>query len=164
MGDRIRNRLGLAALALASLLAGCATTPEPLVESFPDLRPPSVPPNYLACPPGYCKGRVDRETATLPLGAEALAAVVRRTIEAKPRTVFIKSAQNGLEQQYQQHSATLDFTDTVTVAIIPRSPTQSAVAIYSQSGMGLYDFGVNEHRVDDWLASIETAARAAPRP
>jgi uncharacterized protein (DUF1499 family) len=153
------SRFGLVALGPVALLAACATQPEPMVRSFPELARSSVPPNYLACPPHYCPGAIDLETSPLPLGADELSRVVRQTIDAKPRTVFIRAEEKGRKLQYQQHSELLDFTDTITIGILAASPGESTISIFSQSGMGLYDFGVNEARVRDWLASIEEAAR-----
>ncbi|HWK47222.1 MAG TPA: DUF1499 domain-containing protein [Stellaceae bacterium] len=156
-----RTRPRLALMVVGVTLAGCASAPGPIVQSFGDFKPPPGTAHYLACPVNYCVRPVDAETPILPLNADKMRAVVRKVIDAQPRTTLIESQNEGLKLRYQQRSSVFGFTDTVTIDIVDVSEDESGIAIYSQSDAGSQDFGANHKRVDDWFVAIEIAVREA---
>ena len=60
----------------------------------------------------------------------------------------------GVQFDYVQRSPRFRFPDIITVRFIPVSPSRSTLAIYSRSVYGRRDFGVNEKRVQEWMALI----------
>jgi hypothetical protein len=151
--------------ALAALLvAGCSTTtalPPPPVASFGDFAPPPRYAHFLACPTNYCLATPDEVTPLLKLPAERLRDIVRRVLDAEPRTELVSSANEGLRLVYRQTPVLIGATDTITVEIVDADEGVSAVVLYSQTGEPSSDRATEAARVRRWLDAIDRAVAAA---
>jgi uncharacterized protein (DUF1499 family) len=76
-------------------------------------------------------------------------------IARQPRVQQVAVDADQGQYDFIQRSRLLRFPDTITVRFIPRSATQSTLAIYSRSHYGSSDLGVNRRRVTAWLAALQ---------
>lgn len=126
--------------------------------SFASLSPPDRPNWYLVCPDGVC-GTTPQ--ATSPVFAEPVASLRerwRRMAAAQPRTERLAGEEDGLQDDYVQRSKIVGWPDTVTVRFIALDDASSTLAIYSRSHYGYSDMGVNQKRVEAWLAALAATA------
>jgi hypothetical protein len=147
---------GLAALLL---LAACASSspppPPPKIDSFGGFTPPPAQPHYLACPQNYCLTTPDEVTPLIPVPADRMRDIVRRTLDGQPRAELVSSANEGLRLVYRQG------TSIVTVDIVDADDGVSALAIYSQSEAG--DRAADRAMVRRLLDTIGRAAQSTDR-
>jgi uncharacterized protein (DUF1499 family) len=61
---------------------------------------------------------------------------------------------SDLHLRFVQHSHFLRLPDLVDVVVLPRSSGAATLALYSRSGLGGPDLGVNRDRVERWLEYI----------
>jgi len=152
---------GRSIIAALLLLAGCASSPEPTptaLGSFGDFTPPRGYAHFLACPQNYCFAQPDELTPLWKVPAEKLRDIVRRTLDAEPRTELLATANEGLRLTYRQSPALFGSPDTITVEIVDADEGVSAVVLYSQSDTPSSDRATEAVRVRRWLEAIDRAA------
>jgi len=144
-------RMACAVGALA--LAGCSTSQAPV--DFPTLRKTWKPNQSLACPADYCRAETpDFISPPLDLPAAALLRRARETLLEEPRTELLADYPDRRQFVLVQHTEIVGWPDSVFVEIVPLGEARSALAIYSRSNYGIGDRGVNQARVERWLARV----------
>ena len=153
--------IGIAVLGHAGLLALLFGEPERPRIDFASLQRTTRPNQYLVCPPATCAAEVDRESPVyaVPVGElrDAFLAVVAR----QPRVRLLVADAAGLYYEFEQQSRYMGFPDTISVQFMAPTPETSTLAIYSRAHYGYRDFGVNQARIEAWLAEL-TLPTAAP--
>jgi len=141
----------------AALLVGLLPLLSPVSEPR-DLRTierSDAPNDSLACPPGLCRAVAQVASPVLAVSADVLLARVRETLAREPRTELV-AEHGGLRQLvYVQRSAVIGFPDSIRVQVVAVGEGSAAI-LYSRSEYGHWDFGVNEARVQRWLALLGT--------
>jgi uncharacterized protein (DUF1499 family) len=158
-------------LAIGCILIVAATTvllftplgDRPLSAIFPvgDLKPIAFrnlklarkPNQFLMCPPGYCDAKAHANSIEFEVPIDRLRERWQELMASQPRVTLL-AEHKELQCDYVQRSARFRFPDIITVRFIPLSPSRSTLAIYSRSVYGSRDFGVNESRVEEWMALI----------
>ena len=125
---------------------------------FETLEPTDRPNRYLVCPPNLCAAEADRESPVFEIPAPALRARWMRMIAAQPRTSAGAADDAALQYDFVQRSRLISYPDTVTVRFIALDGNRSTLALYSRSNYGYDDFGVNQARIEDWLAQLQALA------
>jgi uncharacterized protein (DUF1499 family) len=85
---------------------------------------------------------------------EALFAALQATVAGEPRTTVVATDPQRLLLLAQQRTPVLRFVDTVALRVLA-VPGGAAIAAYSRSEVGWYDFGVNRARLARWQADLE---------
>lgn len=143
-------------LILTLFLGGCAVSPTKV--NFTDLTRPSSPNYYLACPKGdYCNLTPDQVVPIYPISIETLKAKFMAMLAQQPRITEL--SYHAQENQYQwiQRSLIFRFPDYITVQFYAVDADHSTLAIVSHSKYGYSDFGVNQKRVETWLAELSSS-------
>jgi uncharacterized protein (DUF1499 family) len=122
---------------------------------FRTLQRTARPNQYLVCPPGLCQAAPDAESPVYHLPVATLRERWLAMIARQPRVQQVAVDADQGQYDFIQRSRLLRFPDTITVRFIPRSATQSTLAIYSRSHYGSSDLGVNRRRVTAWLAALQ---------
>jgi uncharacterized protein (DUF1499 family) len=122
--------------------------------SFEQLERRATPNDSLACPPDFCKARVDVTTWLYPVTAHELRLVFAKVIASEPRGSLAEANDGALTDRYIQRSAHLGFPDTIVVRFLDRADGRSTIALYSRSQVGKGDFGVNRTRIERWLRKL----------
>ena len=146
--------MAAAVLGRATVLSAILGPVERQAISFASLAPPDRPNWYLVCPEGVC-GTAPQ--AASPVFEEPVAALRdrwRRMVAAQPRTESLSGDDESLQEDYVQRSKIVGWPDTVTVRFIALDDTRSTLAIYSRSHYGYSDMGVNQKRIEAWLAAL----------
>ena len=112
------------------------------------------PNEYLAAPPGSVEALAHAETRVYPVSPRELLARFDAIVRAQPRAEKIAGSLDELMITYVQRSALVGFPDYITVRAIER-PGGAGLIIFSRSRFGHGDFGVNQTRVDDWIAELD---------
>jgi len=151
--------IGVASVGLAYFMGGDRVLalligpPERPEIEFESLQKTWKPNQYLACPPELCEETPDRAAPAFPVTPERLKATWMTVVAAMPRTELYRESDDGMQQDWVQYSEMVRFPDTVTVRFLP-TDGGSTLAVYSRSHYGVRDFGVNQDRVDFWLAAV----------
>lgn len=145
-------RFAVAAGLLLSL-TGCGA--EPLVDDLRKLARPGSPNNYLICRSGLCAALADEDGPYYDLPPDRLLAVARRVAAAQPNTVAAGEDPAINQLVFVQRTAWLRFPDIVRVQTIKAPDGRTALALYSQSVYGYFDFGANKKRARAWLQAIK---------
>lgn len=119
---------------------------------FKTLQRPASPNHWLAAPADFAVVP-DAVTPVFAASASALHAAVRNVVTQTEGAALAGEAADGL--QVVVTTPVFRFKDDVRVQIIPLSPQQSTLAIYSASRTGYWDLGVNRRRVEDWMARLQ---------
>ena len=122
--------------------------------SFEQLERRATPNDSLACPPDFCKARVDVTTRLYPVTAHELRLVFAKVIASEPRVSLAEANDAALTDRYIQRSVHLGFPDTIVVRFLDRTDGRSTIALYSRSQVGKGDFGVNRTRIERWLGKL----------
>ena len=112
------------------------------------------PNQYLLCPAGYCAQPAHAVAPVFDLPAEALAERWLDMVANQPRTELVGADPAALKYDVVQRSWLFRFPDTITVQFVALGAARSTLAIYSRSHYGYSDFGVNQSRIDTWLAAL----------
>jgi uncharacterized protein (DUF1499 family) len=152
----------LLACMLVSLLAACGLGAAPLAERLA-LDPLSLertgrPNDFLVCPEGACSAVADRTAPVLPVQPADQLRLWEEVVTASPRTRVLQVDETGLTIHAEQRSALFRFVDTIVVHVVPAGDGASTFAAYSRSELGYSDMGVNQARLEDWIARVEAAA------
>jgi hypothetical protein len=134
-------------------LAGCGA--EPRVEDLRKLARPDKPNNYLICAPGLCAAAADEPGPLVDATPEKVL-VAALSVAAREANVSPGDADAEVAQLvFVQRSAVFRFPDIVMIQAIPAPDGRTAIALYSHSVYGHYDFGVNKARARRWMAAIQ---------
>jgi hypothetical protein len=176
MPDRIARRdvsgarwpAGTAALLmLMSLLAACgfgaASDAERLALDPLTLERTGWPNDYLVCPAERCTAPADRTAPVLDLPALDQLRLWEEMAAMSERTRILGMDETALTLHVEQRSRIFGFIDTIVVHVLPFDdglPTaeRSTFAAYSRSELGFGDMGVNQARLESWIAQVEAVA------
>ena len=149
-----RARSAAAILGMAFLLAGCGDH-KAGVEDLRKLVRPSSPNSYLICAKNLCAAAVDEDGPVFDLPPEKLlvAAVKVASLQSNTSPADADPALGQLV--FIQRTAVLQFPDIVRVQAIAVPGGKSALALYSRSVYGHYDFGANRRRARAWVEAIK---------
>ena len=136
---------------------------EPQLEQvdFDTLRRRDRPNDYLACAPGYCIAKADREVPVFPVPVEKLEEEWLAMMEETPRVRIAGSRRPERFYDFEQRVAVFGFPDRIAVRFFEAGDGRSTLAVYSRSLYGYSDLGVNRRRVNSWLESF--SRRFTPR-
>lgn len=152
----------LAFFMLVTLLSACGLGTAPLEERLA-LDPLSLertgrPNDFLVCPQGRCAAASDRAAPVLPVPAAEQLRLWAEVVTASPRTTVLRVNETELLLHAEQRSRLMRFVDTIVVRVLPVDDGGSTFAAYSRSELGHGDMGVNQARLEDWIARLEAAA------
>jgi len=145
------------ALVIGLMAAAAEMTAPAEPVDFPAMSRPALSNAWLICPAGYCIS----ENAVSPVFALPAAELRARwdaMIASQPRVERTRDDPDGLGGTWIQRTATLGFRDRVNVRFMDLPGGGSTLAAFSRSGIGLYDFGVNRRRLEEWLAALAVLA------
>jgi uncharacterized protein (DUF1499 family) len=128
------------------------------------LRPGRRPNRFFIAPARYANLAADALSPALPLPADRLFELACTVILRQPRVRQAAIHKARRQARFEQRSAGLGFVDDIDLAAEPLDAHQSALAIYSRSRLGYWDFGVNRRRVYGWLEQICAEVRPALPP
>jgi uncharacterized protein (DUF1499 family) len=112
------------------------------------------PNRFLVCPVDYCTVKPHMISPIFSVTADALRQRWMSVIAAQPRIETGAVDDPAMQYDYIQRSAVMLYPDSITVRFIPLENGRSTLAIYSRSHYGNSDFGVNENRIQVWLAAL----------
>mgnify|MGYP001565132464 CR=1 FL=1 len=139
---------------MAFLLAGCGD-PKAGVEDLRKFARPSSPNSYLICAKGLCASAADEEGPVFDLPPEKLL-VAALKVASQQADTGPADADPALGQLvFIQRTAVLGFPDVVRVQAIALPGGKTALALYSHSVYGHYDFGANRRRARAWIDAIK---------
>lgn len=141
-------------LVMASFLFLTACSQTQSTPNFQKLTPSRFPNHYLVCPQNYCNVKPNAYSLVYPVSAEDLFYAWNSVIAQEHFVNFVSSVPDIGQYQLEQHSIIFGLPDYITVQFIALSPTTSTIAVYSYSRYGIYDFGTNKARVQQWLARL----------
>ncbi len=164
----IRRAIGTAALLmLATLFAACgfgaAADTERLALDPMTLERTGWSNDYLVCPADRCAAPADRAAPVLDVPALDQLRLWEEVATMSERTRILGMDENALTLHVEQKSRIFGFIDTIVVRVLPFDdglPTgeRSTFAAYSRSELGYGDMGVNQARLESWIAQIEAVA------
>ena len=85
--------------------------------------------------------------------APEVAAALRDVALTTPRTALVTESSDRLHITFVVRSQVMGFPDFLTVKVLA-TDEGATLAIFSRSQYGYSDFGVNEARVESWLAAL----------
>lgn len=114
---------------------------------------PGAPNDYLVAPENAAAAP-DRIAQVHALPPEELLSRFDAVAMNAPRTRRIAGSPDGRWTTYVQRSRVFGFPDYVSVRAVD-VPGGSSLIVWSRSRFGYGDFGVNQTRVEDWLAGLD---------
>ena len=164
------KRLAVSVLVLVVIAAALALEGETLKSifkvgdlpriDFATLERTGKPNQYLVCPPGLCKAKVDVESPTFDVAVGALQTAWHEVATTEPRVELLAKDVERNTFDYLQRSRLMRYPDIITVQFIATGAGGSTLAIYSRSIYGRSDFNVNKTRITDWLAKLSAKLAA----
>ena len=121
---------------------------------FKNLSRPGSPNHWLAAPADYAV-KPDAVAPVFAVPAATLHAALKTLVQQTRGAAITTETADGLHIVFS--SAVFSFKDDVRVHVIPLSPQQSTLALYSASRVGYWDLGANRRRIEDWLARLQNA-------
>ena len=122
-------------------------------------RPGANPNEYLAAPRGGTAAPADAQTRLYPESPRALLARFDAIARAQPRTRVVAGDLDSLMITYVQRSRVFGFPDYLTVKAVAVDSNAgeggTGLIIWSRARYGRGDFGVNQARVEAWLAALD---------
>ena len=147
---------------LVSILSACGFGAAPEAERLAldplTLERTGKPNDFLACPEGICAAVANRNSPVLPIAPTDLLRLWEEVIVASPRTRILEIDETSLLIHAEQRSRLFRFVDTIVIHVLPVGDDGSTFAAYSRSELGYSDMGVNQARLEYWIAQLETAA------
>ncbi len=129
---------------------------------FATLMPPGSPNTYLVCPPEICRaaepdepGPVFNADPTVVIDAMA------QIVEASSRARIVARGDAPPSLAAVDVTRFLRFKDDIYVLATPLENGGAALAVYSASRVGYYDFGANKRRVRAWIAALRDRLNAS---
>lgn len=152
----------LATLMLVTLLSACGLGAAPLADRLA-LDPSTLertgrPNDFLVCPEGLCAAASDRVAPVLPVAPADQLRLWEEVVTSSPRARVLRVDETGFTIHAEQRTALMRFVDTIVVRVVPLADGQSSFAAYSRSEIGYSDMGVNQARLEDWIARVEAAS------
>jgi uncharacterized protein (DUF1499 family) len=147
--------VGVAVLGHAGVLALLFGAPDRPRIDFASLQRTARPNQYLVCPPAACAAEVDRESPVYAVPVTQLRDTFLAVVAGQPRVRLLAADAAALYYEFEQQSRFMGFPDTISVQFIAPTPETSTLAIYSRAHYGYRDFGVNQARIDAWLAALK---------
>jgi len=152
----------VAVLMLMTLLSACGLGTAPLAERL-DLDPATLertgrPNDFLVCPESFCAAASDRVAPVLDLPPADQLRLWEEVVTTSPRSRVLEIDDDRLTIHAEQRSRLMRFVDTIVVRVVPLEDGRSSFAAYSRSELGYSDLGVNQARLEDWIARVEAAA------
>jgi uncharacterized protein (DUF1499 family) len=118
-----------------------------------------TPNDALVAPEGLCRqADVDRVAPAHRVPAERLRAILAEVALSERGTTRL--AATGAQDRFLVRTPFFRFPDTVNAEAVPRGEGEAALALYSRSQIGGYDFGVNGARLARWLARVDERLKA----
>jgi uncharacterized protein (DUF1499 family) len=147
---------------LVSLLAACGIGTAPEAERLAldplTLERTGKPNDFLVCPEGMCQAAADRTGPVLPVTPADQLRLWEEVIIASPRARVLEIDETTLLIHAEQRSRIFRFVDTIAIHVLPAGDGGSTFAAYSRSELGYSDMGVNQARLEEWIARLEAAA------
>lgn len=144
----------IAIVSMAFLLAACGD-PKAGVEDLRKFARPSSPNSYLICAKGLCSAAADEDGPVFDLPPEKLLVAALKVASQQANTSPADAGQALGQLVFIQRTAVLGFPDVVRVQAIAMPGGKSALALYSRSVYGHYDFGANRRRAQVWMSAIK---------
>jgi len=152
----------LALLVLTTVLAACGLGAAPEAERLAldplTLERTGKPNDFLVCPEGQCRAAADRPPPVLDVAPSDQLRLWDEVVTASPRARVLRLNESALVIHAEQRSRLMRFVDTIVVRVLPGADGTSTFAAYSRSELGYGDMGVNQARLEDWIARVEAAA------
>ena len=149
-------------VVLVSLLTACGLGAAPESERLAldplTLERTGKPNDFLVCPEGRCTAVTDRAGPVLAMAPADQLRLWEEVIAASPRTRLLEINETTLLIHAEQRSRIFRFVDTIVIQVLPAGDSGSTFAAYSRSELGYSDMGVNQARLEEWIARLETAA------
>lgn len=118
------------------------------------------PNQFLVCNGEYCPAQpADREAQIYEVPVEQLERAFWTMLAKQERVEQLESPVAG-QHDVVQFSRLMRYPDTVTIKFIPLGPERSTLLLYSRSHYGYGDMGVNQARVESWLAALDQELKA----
>lgn len=111
------------------------------------------PNQFLVAPAGATPAAPHAVAPVFAVPPERLRDALVSVIEAEPRTRIVQRSEDGMRLTAVQQSRAMRFPDFVSVEVRP-AEGGSTLLVYSRAVFGVRDFGVNQARVEDWLAKL----------
>ena len=121
---------------------------------FKNLSRPGSPNHWLVAPADYAV-KPDAVPPVFAVPAATLHAALKTLVQQTSGAAITTETADGLHIVFT--SAVFSFKDDVRVHVIPLSPQQSTLALYSASRVGYWDLGANRRRIEDWLTRLQNA-------
>jgi hypothetical protein len=154
----MRILLGLLALIVVAALAGAVwlrmASDDPAIWHVDPLDGASTgkPNEARISPPGGSGGV---ESPVFDMSAEVLARRLDAVAMAESRVSRLAGGAEDGFTTYVQRSRIMGFPDYVSARAVDMGEGRSALAIWSRARYGTSDLGVNQARLERWLAAIE---------
>lgn len=142
-------------------LTGCDRKPSYNFQAF---TVSFLPNHFLVCPKNYCRAKPMAYSPAYPISAEDLFNAFNQMAARDPSIHFVYTMPESGQFELTVQSRWVPLPSDVSIQFMAISSHQSTVAIYSQSRYGVYDFGLNKRRVENWLATLSALAAASPLP
>ena len=115
------------------------------------------PNQFLMLPAGFAgAAKPHAVSPVFGLMPVALVLALKKAALAEPRTAVVAEDPASHQIEFVQRSLIFRFPDRITAQAMA-VPGGSALAIYSRARYGIRDFGVNQKRVERWLAALPKA-------
>lgn len=147
-----RLRLTMAFGALLAL-AGCGPVDAPL-QDLRTVKRPDSPNSYLICPKDLCAAKADEDGPIVSLTPEKVLVAALKVASQEENASTMEADVTLGQYVFVQRTRFLRFPDVVRVQAIGLPDGRTAVALYSHSVYGRYDFGANKARAQRWMAAI----------
>ena len=113
------------------------------------------PNDFLVCPAGYCEN-ANATASVYEIDADGLFERWLAVIGQAPRTRIVGVDPDQRLVHAEQRSQIFRFVDTALVRVVEVDQGASFVA-YSRSELGYSDMGVNQERLEGWMAALDAS-------
>lgn len=118
----------------------------------PQTAPDPSTPNWYRTSPGG-----ENPAPVFAASVDELSAAFDRVVAAQSATELLADDRaSGGPVTWVQRSSLFGFPDYVSVSFLPSGDGGSTLAVFSRARLGQSDLGVNEKRVNAWLAAVES--------
>ena len=151
--------------AACSSSAGSAGSPSShssmQMTDWGNLKSVDSPNKWLVAPADSGIAGADQVAPQWQVNCAVLTSNWQAVIEHQPRTEILAMSTDGLQMEARQRSAFFGFVDLISSRAVPLGNDMCALAIYSRSTVGYWDFGVNRRRVETWLKDLDRRIASA---
>ena len=123
---------------------------------FEDFAKGPLPNQALACPNGVCRDG-DRDIISLRYGlsVDELRIALLTALDQEDSLERVDDGKDPLRLRFVQRTRLLRFPDTIRVQLFSLDAQTTTIALYSQSQVGVDDFGINKARLQRWLSRLK---------